>query len=105
MRIRRRRGSGTSYEGPDPRISEGLQAVAYAVFSIYAIVSLEQMIERNHLSEEEQEWSFGQVIAIFLLGGTFYELVQVIISGIGTRTRSDDQNNQIELRPTTGPPP
>ncbi|KAL8372012.1 hypothetical protein RB595_001698 [Gaeumannomyces hyphopodioides] len=101
----RRRGSDASEEGPDPRISEGLQAVAYAVFSIYAITSLEQMIERNNLSEEEHEWSFGQVIAIFLLGGTFYELAQVIISGIGTRTRSDGRNNQIELRPTTGPPP
>ncbi|EJT74608.1 hypothetical protein GGTG_08448 [Gaeumannomyces tritici R3-111a-1] len=103
--VRRRHGSDASEERPDPRISEGLRAVAYAVFSIYAIISLEQMIERNHLSEEEREWSFGQVIAIFLLGGTFYELAQVIISGIGARARSNDRNNQIELRPTSGPPP
>ncbi|KAL2154681.1 hypothetical protein VTH82DRAFT_3357 [Thermothelomyces myriococcoides] len=74
---------------PDPKsrepnwISETVQVLAYTAFSIYAIVSLEQMISRNPVSEEESEWSFGQIIALFLLLGPMIDFSNAVAAGIG----------------------
>ncbi|TLD26857.1 hypothetical protein PspLS_04751 [Pyricularia sp. CBS 133598] len=73
--------------GEDDYVSEVLRVVAYLAFSIYAIVSLEQMINVNDVSADESEWTFGQVIAIFLLAGTLYELLGVMISHYGSKQR------------------
>ncbi|KAI6382426.1 hypothetical protein MCOR25_000722 [Pyricularia grisea] len=73
--------------GEDDYVSEFLRVVAYLAFSIYAIVSLEQMINANKVAAEESEWTFGQVIAIFLLAGTLYELLGVLISNYGSKQR------------------
>ncbi|KAH8838911.1 hypothetical protein MCOR02_002346 [Pyricularia oryzae] len=71
----------------DDHVSEFLRVVAYLAFSIYAIVSLEKMINANNVSAEESEWTFGQVIAIFLLAGTLYELLSVVISSYDSKQR------------------
>jgi len=36
---------------------------------VYMIVTLEQMMARNQSPDEEREWTFGQVLAVFLLLG------------------------------------
>jgi hypothetical protein len=60
--------------------SRSMKLAGYTAFSTYAIASLEQTISRNHVSTEERGWTFGQVIAIFLLLGTANEMLNAIIS-------------------------
>lgn len=57
-----------------------LNRLAYFGFCIYLIVSLEQTIQRNNLDPEEKGWTFGQVIAIFLLLGVANELLNVVLA-------------------------
>ncbi|CAG7923218.1 unnamed protein product [Penicillium olsonii] len=57
-----------------------LNRVAYCSFCVYLIVSLEQTIQRNDLDPEEAGWTFGQVIAIFLLLGVANELLNVFLA-------------------------
>ncbi|KAJ9138907.1 hypothetical protein NKR23_g8208 [Pleurostoma richardsiae] len=75
-------------EDPDARLdrlaNEGLRAAAYTAFSIYAVVSLEQMIDRNNVDREEEQWTFGQILAVFLLLGPAYEFVNVLLASMGS---------------------
>jgi hypothetical protein len=57
-----------------------LNRLAYFGFCIYLMVSLEQTIQRNNLDPEEKGWTFGQVIAIFLLLGVANELLNVVLA-------------------------
>lgn len=57
-----------------------LNKAAYCGFCIYLIVSLEQTIRRNNLDPQEKGWTFGQVIAIFLLLGVANELLNVVLA-------------------------
>ncbi|KAJ5135782.1 uncharacterized protein N7515_005060 [Penicillium bovifimosum] len=68
-----------------------LNKVAYCSFCVYLIVSLEQTISRNHLDPEEKGWTFGQVIAIFLLLGVANELLNVLLA---TWDRKKNENSQ-----------
>ena len=43
-------------------------------------MSLEQTIHRNTLDPEEEAWTFGQVIAIFLLLGVANELLNLVLA-------------------------
>jgi hypothetical protein len=72
------------------RAHEFIRVLVYIAFSIYAIVSLEQMIKRNLVSEEETEWSFGQIIALFLLLGPTVDFMNAVVEGF-RRTPSNDE--------------
>lgn len=60
-------------------------------FISYAIISLEQTINRNKLSSEEKDWTFGQIIALFLLLGVANELLNILLS-----TYDGGRNSQAE---------
>ncbi|CZT50939.1 uncharacterized protein RSE6_12013 [Rhynchosporium secalis] len=65
--------------------SASLQAEVIAVgirtgVNLYAIVTLEQTIGRNHVGKEERDWSFGQVLAIFMLVGVAVEVVSIFLA-------------------------
>ncbi|KAJ5985331.1 hypothetical protein N7499_008390 [Penicillium canescens] len=70
-----------------------LNKAAYCGFCIYLIVSLEQTIQRNDLDPEEKGWTFGQVIAIFLLLGVANELLNVLLAS-WDRKQSANANPQ-----------
>ncbi|KAL2126200.1 hypothetical protein VTI74DRAFT_1481 [Chaetomium olivicolor] len=78
----------TSEDGPKPVnwTHEMVQIMAYMAFSIYAIVSLEQMISRNRVSEEESQWTFGQIIALFLLLGPTVDFFNAVAASFGKKT-------------------
>ena len=80
--------SSDASAGRNAWVTRTLQVAGITAFSIYAIVSLEQTIRRNHLGPEEREWTFGQVIALFLLLGTANEIINVILAGLDRRRRS-----------------
>ncbi|KAJ5576666.1 hypothetical protein N7535_003592 [Penicillium sp. DV-2018c] len=75
-----------------------LNKVAYCSFCIYLIVSLEQTISRNHLDPEERGWTFGQVIAIFLLLGVANELLNVLLA-YWDRKKSENSQQLVQVRP------
>ncbi|KAL1841774.1 hypothetical protein VTJ49DRAFT_6612 [Mycothermus thermophilus] len=86
-----------SYENDDgsQRVNwtqEITQVMAYTGFSIYAIVSLEQIINRNHVNEEENEWTFGQIIALFLLLGPTVDFMNAVTDNFGRRAESMDSD-------------
>ncbi|OQD68699.1 hypothetical protein PENDEC_c032G00040 [Penicillium decumbens] len=78
-----------------------LNRLAYFCFCIYLIVSLEQTIQRNNLDPEERGWTFGQVIAIFLLLGVTNELSNVVLAKWDRRIALARQGNQelVQYRP------
>lgn len=47
--------------------------------NVYMIVTLEQMVARNRLSPEEREWTFGQVLAVFVLLGVVVEVINILL--------------------------
>ena len=67
-------------------------------FNIYAIVSLEQTISRNHLDDEERDWTFGQILAIFMLLGVANELLNLFLAGLD---RKAEERKTMETRPVT----
>lgn len=78
-----------------------LNTVAYCSFCIYLIVSLEQTIHRNDLDPEEKGWTFGQVIAIFLLLGVANELLNVLLAS-WDRKQAESSQQLVQFRPDTG---
>jgi hypothetical protein len=57
-----------------------LAILANMAFCIYAIVSLEQTISRNNLSPDERQWTFGQIVALFLLLGVGNEMLNILLA-------------------------
>lgn len=76
-------------------------AAAYGI-NVYMIVTLEQIVGRNSLGEEEWEWTFGQVLALFLLLGVVVEvgniLLPTVISRIGGGRNGDEEAVQLNSR-------
>jgi hypothetical protein len=74
------------YEGneqrPTARARAGIQALITLCANIYFIVSLEQTISRNTIDVAEREWTFGQVIALFLLIGVAFDLLNLCLAVI-----------------------
>lgn len=72
-----------------------LNKLAYSGFCIYLIVSLEQTIARNTLDPEEKGWTFGQVIAIFLLLGVANELLNVVLASWDRRIVNGESTQEL----------
>lgn len=76
-----------------------LNRAAYCGLCIYLIVSLEQTIQRNTLDPEEGGWTFGQVIAIFLLLGVANEFLNVILASWDRKIGHDDTQELVQYGP------
>ena len=72
-------------EVADPRLRRDLASsqvvwlLVHTGVNIYMIVTLEQTVARNRLSPEEREWTFGQVLAIFVLLGVVVEVINILL--------------------------
>ncbi|KAK1826552.1 hypothetical protein QBC39DRAFT_396840 [Podospora conica] len=70
--------------------------------NVYMIVTLEQIVTRNRLPEEEREWTFGQVLALFLLLGVVVEvgniLLPKVISWMGGGRDGDEETASLNSR-------
>jgi hypothetical protein len=69
---------------------------------IYMIVALELMHVRNKISHEEQDWSFGQIIALFLLLGVVWEVLDVVLDLLSepeTAELVDNADPEDEIEP------
>ncbi|KAH8693681.1 hypothetical protein BGW36DRAFT_429720 [Talaromyces proteolyticus] len=55
------------------KIEQWMGMINTSSVNIYAMVSLEQTIARNNIGPGEKDWTFGQIIAIFMLVGVVNE--------------------------------
>ncbi|KAJ5370487.1 uncharacterized protein N7496_006579 [Penicillium cataractarum] len=79
-----------------------LNRAAYIGLCIYLIVSLEQTIQRNTLDPQEKGWTFGQVIAIFLLLGVANELLNVVLASWDRRIGHEAGSQELaQVRPAS----
>lgn len=79
-----------------------LNRAAYCGLCIYLIVSLEQTIQRNTLDPQEKGWTFGQVIAIFLLLGVANELLNVVLASWDRRIGHEAGAQElVQVRPAS----
>ncbi|KAL8786284.1 MAG: hypothetical protein Q9213_002879 [Squamulea squamosa] len=72
--------------------------------NVYGIVMLELTVHRNNLSSEEQGWTFGQILAIFLLLGVVAEVLNVLLAKLDSKpekTQPDVENVAMEVLPAT----
>ncbi|KAK1965367.1 hypothetical protein LY78DRAFT_97229 [Colletotrichum sublineola] len=65
----------------------------------YMVVTQEQIVKRNNLSEEEKEWTFGQVLAVFVLLGVVVEVINILLPKLGGDLEEVPSQNEIEMRP------
>ncbi|KAL2069259.1 hypothetical protein VTL71DRAFT_15597 [Oculimacula yallundae] len=58
--------------------------------NLYAIITLEQTIGRNTVGKEEKSWSFGQVLAIFMLVGVAVEVGSIFLARMDEKSKLRD---------------
>lgn len=56
------------------------------LINVYGVLMLELTISRNDLGSDEREWTFGQIIAIFLLLGVAAEVFNLVLAKIDTKS-------------------
>ncbi|KAK1986820.1 hypothetical protein LZ30DRAFT_581307 [Colletotrichum cereale] len=66
--------------------------------NVYMIVTLEQIVKRNNLSEEEKAWTFGQVLAIFVLLGVVVEVINILLPKLDGDLGEAPTQGETELR-------
>lgn len=72
---------------------------ARTLINIYMILMLELTISRNDLGEDEKRWTFGQIIAIFLLLGVAAEVCNIILAQIDSKLdKKAEQALELEQR-------
>lgn len=67
------------------------------------VVTLEQMVHVNNLSPEEKDWTFGQILALFVLLGVVVEVINILLNkldGPSHTQRDSDVDGDIELSNT-----
>lgn len=79
------RGNDRANEQVDGEKFPAIELAIHIAFCIYAIVSLEQTINRNNVQSDEEQWTFGQIIALFILIGTANELLNLFLSTLDNR--------------------
>ncbi|RDL40991.1 uncharacterized protein BP5553_00970 [Venustampulla echinocandica] len=92
----------------NPRVSQWVGMLSMVGFSIYAVVSLEQTISRNNIGEQEREWTFGQILPVFVLLGVVNELTNMFLAhldrkaaGVATAGRSGNRGSGDSAREGT----
>lgn len=72
----------------------------------FQVVTLEQMVHVNNLSPEEKDWTFGQILALFVLLGVVVEVINILLNkldGPSHTNRDSDDDGDIELSNTVVP--
>lgn len=72
---------------------------------IYLIASLEQMITRNHVGDGEKDWTFGQILTLFLPAQTANKFVNALLSRRETDPVMRHNYKMAVLEPSTSTPP
>lgn len=95
----------------DPRVkrdmvsSQVVWLLAHTGVNVYMIVTLEQTVARNRLSPEEREWTFGQVLAVFVLLGVVVEVMNILLPKLDGAVAVDSaQDESMALQERAGGP-
>jgi len=86
-------------EGPDiiKKIMDGIFKFSRLLVIIYGVVTLELYVKANHrlLSDSEQDWGFGQILALVQLFGIFNEALHCLMSLCSTSCSAEDERTSI----------
>ncbi|KAK6203771.1 hypothetical protein LQW54_008784 [Pestalotiopsis sp. IQ-011] len=69
-------------------------------------IYMKQMVHVNNLSQEEKDWTFGQILALFVLLGVVVEVINILLNkldGPSHTHRDSDDDGDIELSNTVVP--
>jgi uncharacterized membrane protein len=87
----------------DPRHQAGVvggqvvQMLVHTGVNVYMIVTLEQIVRVNKLSAEEGDWTFGQILAIFVLLGVVVEVVNILLGKLDRAADTDSEAGARDL--------
>lgn len=70
-----------------------IELMIHTGVNIYMIVTLEQTVSMNRLDAAEKEWTFGQILALFVLLGVVVEVANILLSKL------DEDEDDTELLP------
>lgn len=90
FRYREERPSSDEAEGEaegEAKVEKWMGMIIAVGFNIYAMVSLEQTISRNSIGDGEREWTFGQILSIFMLVGVANESVNFVLAYLDRQER------------------
>lgn len=94
--IMRRIDFGSSKKGRAAEVQTAILGMLLRTgINIYAVVTLEETVRRNDLGAEEREWTFGQVIAIFLLLGVGIEVMNIFLAKLDGREEDEEEEEQM----------
>lgn len=85
----------------DPRHKQNMvygqvvQVLVHTGINVYMIVTLEDIVKKNNLSDEEKEWTFGQVLAIFVLLGVVVEVVNMLLGKLDTKEEAASETGSV----------
>ncbi|OBT80380.1 hypothetical protein VF21_00916 [Pseudogymnoascus sp. 05NY08] len=71
----------------ESKVEQWMGMIIAVGFNIYAMVSLEQTISRNTIGLGEREWTFGQILSIFMLVGVANESVNFVLAYLDRNER------------------
>lgn len=60
----------------------------YTITNVYGVVMLELTVSRNKLGEDEKKWTFGQILALFLLFSVAAEVANIILAQVDRQVES-----------------
>jgi hypothetical protein len=81
----------------DPRHRENavksqiVELLIHTGVNVYMIATLEEIVNWNTVDEAEKEWTFGQILAVFVLLGVVVEVVNILLSKLDA-TDSDAES-------------
>ena len=72
---------------------------ARTLINLYMILMLELTISRNDLGEDEKRWTFGQIVAIFMLLRVAAEVCNIILAQIDSKLdKKAEQELELEQK-------
>lgn len=76
-----------------------IQLLVHTGVNIYMIVTLEDIVKRNNVDREaEGDWTFGQILALFVLLGVVVEVINILLPKLDRAEESDSEESvSIEL--------
>jgi hypothetical protein len=73
--------------------------------NVYGVVTLEQMVHWNNLAPDEGEWTFGQVLAIFMLLSVAVEVLNIFLAKLDKKPDEQRTNEEGTDHPLTNNQP
>ena len=80
--------------------------IVRSIVNAYGVVMLELTVSRNDIGPDERKWTFGQILALFLLLGVVAEVANIILARLDSKShqprRSDEASHPLDATAQEG---